>query len=147
MKPIAFVAAAIAAFAICGTHSARADQTSLYPFVPFGVYQPYGARFGASMKTPPYFSVSPPVYYGARHSRPYGMSPFAAPPMVSAPQGYHGRMRAGFDEPVFETPPAQTHMAPPVCGSCCESVYRPAAVKHGLVQMNPFMTETQVAKK
>ena len=83
MKRIAFVVAALAAVAFGGADQASAQQPFGYPFVPFGFYQPYGARIGASLPTPPYFALNPPVYYGARHARPYGMSPFASPPVVA----------------------------------------------------------------
>ena len=146
MKRIAIAIAAIAAMAVGGVESAQAQDPSLYPFVPFGVYQPYGARYGTRTPTPPYFSLNPPVYYGARHARPYGMSPFAAPPMVSAPQGYKGRLRSGFAEPEFQTPPPPEKPMP-TCGHCCQHVYQAAPVKVGLVQSNPFVaSETKLAK-
>ena len=37
---------------------------------------------------PPYFALHPPVYYGTRYARPYGVSPFAAPPQVQVPSDY-----------------------------------------------------------
>ena len=37
---------------------------------------------------PPYFSMHPPVYYGKRYSRPYGVSPFAAWPQLQANPAY-----------------------------------------------------------
>lgn len=36
----------------------------------------------------PYFSLHPPVYYGKRYTRPYGVSPFAAWPQLQAAQSY-----------------------------------------------------------
>ncbi|WP_164101269.1 hypothetical protein [Candidatus Laterigemmans baculatus] len=71
-----------------------------------GFYQPYGIRYSTSVRTPPYFAVNPPVYYGARHARPYGISPFASLPQVEAGSGYHSRHLAD-----FVVPPA------PICGN------------------------------
>ena len=56
-----------------------------------GIYQPYGIRYSTSVRTPPYFAVNPPVYYGQRHYRPYGASPFASLPLVQAGNGYRTR--------------------------------------------------------
>lgn len=97
-----------AAFAISTFSSPKAEanggpQPFGFGFQPFGFYQPYGARFGSSLRTPPYFSLSPPVYYGARFSRPYGLSPFAAPPNSSAPGNFQGRLRSQFVEPQVPT--------------------------------------------
>lgn len=46
----------------------------------------YGTR--AYGPPPPYFSMHPPVYYGKRYSRPYGVSPFAAWPQLQANPAY-----------------------------------------------------------
>lgn len=34
--------------------------------------------------TPPYFAMHPPVYYGQRYTRPYGVSPYAAWPQLQS---------------------------------------------------------------
>jgi hypothetical protein len=61
-----------------------------WPYGGFGVG--YGFPIGAggyygyrgNIPTPPYFAIHPPVFYGERVERPYGISPFAAlPPMHS----------------------------------------------------------------
>lgn len=36
----------------------------------------------------PYFSLRPPVYYGKRYTRPYGVSPYAAWPQLNANPTY-----------------------------------------------------------
>ncbi|MCA9192597.1 MAG: hypothetical protein KDB03_12570 [Planctomycetales bacterium] len=41
--------------------------------------------------TPPYFALHPPVYYGARYTRPYGVSPYAAWPQLQANPSYAPR--------------------------------------------------------
>jgi len=68
-------------------------------FVPFGFYQPYGIRYGNTVRTPPHFAVNPPVYYGPRYARPYGESPFASPPLLSAPASYQVQPAAQFVQP------------------------------------------------
>ena len=103
-------------------------------FLPFGFYQPYGAQYSTSMRTPPYFATNPPVYYGARHARPYGLSPFASPPMVSAGPGYHSRLRSGFQTPHTPTP------TPVLSNPCIHTrTARPTDIKLGKVQFNPFV--------
>ena len=105
---VAFLA--LAAIAV-SSPQASAQNTGAYGFLPFGFYQPFGARYDTSIRTPPYFSTNPPVYYGSRHARPYGISPFAAPPMVQPGQGYRSRLRTDFVKP-----PARP--AAPLCNSC-----------------------------
>ncbi|MEM7473822.1 MAG: hypothetical protein AAF483_02455 [Planctomycetota bacterium] len=36
----------------------------------------------------PYFALHPPVYYGQRYARPFGVSPYASWPQLSANPGY-----------------------------------------------------------
>ena len=48
-------------------------------------------QFRNRLPTPPYFSVYPPVYYGERYARPYGESPFASWPLLSAGDDYRPR--------------------------------------------------------
>ena len=116
-----------------------------YPFVPFGFYQPYGATYGTSLPTPPYFALNPPVYYGSRYSRPYGLSPFAAPPMMDAPADYRGKL-----SPQFVRPPVNNPYIVESCATGCASTssnktdnlakMKPVATKIGEVQLNPFVT-------
>ncbi len=69
-------------------------------FLPFGFYQPYGVRYSTSVRTPPYFALNPPVYYGSRYARPYGDSPFASPPLLTAPADYQVQRAAAFAPPL-----------------------------------------------
>ncbi len=115
-----------------------------FPFVPFGFYQPYGAEYSTSIPTPPYFAINPPVYYGSRYARPYGISPFAAPPSMATPSGY-------------EAHPATQNYAPPVgpVAPCCipyvshRGAAAPVAkLTPGAIQFNPFVeTVQQVAMR
>ncbi|MCO8123669.1 hypothetical protein NHH03_18125 [Stieleria sp. TO1_6] len=136
MKRIALAVAALAAIAFGGAPQASADYPSAYPFVPFGFYQPYGASYGTSLSKPPYFALNPPVYYGARFARPYGMSPFASPPMAGSPDGYKGRLRSDFYRP----PTPET-----ICNPCISQSVSSAPMKSGLVRSNPFVAESQLA--
>ena len=98
MKRLLWVTGMVAAIAIGGSPAADAGHPLNYGFFPFGFYQPYGAQYGTTLRTPPHFAVNPPVYYGARYARPYGLSPFASPPLVGAPAGFDGRLRSKFEE-------------------------------------------------
>ena len=108
-----------------------------------------GLYYGSgSYRTPPYFAVHPPVYYGARYARPYGMSPFAAPPMVTAPKSYRGRLESDFVDPPQFAPPA------PSCNPCIHhsTVFTAQKAKRqGPVRSNPFVKDRemvdQIARK
>lgn len=127
--------------AVVGVESKSATAQDFgFPFVPFGFYQPYGARYSTSIPTPPYFSINPPVYYGTRYARPYGISPFAAPPTMSAPSGYQAQ------------PASQNYHVPrqPSCNPYMSvgAVSAPETeVTKGEIRLNPFMDATsRIAK-
>ncbi|WP_231602664.1 hypothetical protein [Neorhodopirellula pilleata] len=140
-----------------------AQGPGLYGFQPFGFYQPYGIQYRSSVATPPYFSVNPPVYYGTRHYRPYGISPFAAPPQVTAPAGYHGQPGASgvrsrhYSGPVGNPFICRSDSVPSASTSSDETVSNASnggqtqqvanAFTPGKVQTNPFVaTEVQLAQ-
>jgi hypothetical protein len=114
--------------------AASAQNPGMYGFMPFGFYQPYGARYQTSIRTPPYFSTNPPVYYGARHARPYGLSPFASPPQVSAGKSYNGRLRTQFSQPQVPTPQ-------PLGNPCVSQskTMKSSKSKTGVVRYNPYV--------
>lgn len=122
------------------TDTASAQFPNYYGFLPYGFYQPYGARYGTSVSTPPYFSLNPPVYYGARHARPYGLSPFASPPQVYADKDYKSRLRTQFKEPLVPTPGPAPLTQPP-CNHCLShsSTIQPPAPSAGVVRFNPYV--------
>ncbi len=135
----------------CAPSIAAAQNPGQYGFMPFGFYQPYGANYGTSLKTPPYFALNPPVYYGARHARPYGLSPFASPPMVGAGENYRSRLRVQFQQPRVPTP-GPAPRGDMRCNPCLEQpgntivpkVITPAAEEVranalGAVRLNPFV--------
>lgn len=123
-----------------------------FGFQPFGFYQPFGATFGNSIRTPPHFSLNPPVYYGARHSRPYGVSPFAAPPVTPQAPNFQSRLRTQFVEPQFSTPGPASRLLHAPCNGCSAYTHQSgvsvAAAPLGKMQFNPFATDetTQLAK-
>ncbi len=126
------VASGIAA---CGAGSASATQPTHYGYVPFGYHQPFGVQRGTSTGRLPHFAVNPPVYYGARHARPYGLSPFASPPLVSAPESYTGRLRSKFYD--GDHTPAE-----PLCNP--HVTHAPANdrnVVKGEIRTNPFVAQ------
>jgi hypothetical protein len=99
MKNILTFAVAVAAFAFFGSQEASAqDYNTGYQFGT-GVNQSFNGRsanrFGGGffagfnrigildrVQAPPYFAQFPPVYYSGIVRRPYGISPFAAPPGI-----------------------------------------------------------------
>ena len=147
MKRLVFAIAAIAALALGSTQTASANHPAGYPFFPFGFYQPYGATYGASLQTPPYFALNPPVYYGARHARPYGISPFASPPVVRAGDDYRSRLRSNFYLPPSEYEVPAPAAPAPSCNPCVHHAAKPAPVQIGEIKTNPFVGESQVASK
>ena len=145
MKRFATIFALALAAAVCTSDSASAQHPCGFGgFQPFGFYQPYGARYGASLATPPYFALNPPVYYGSRYSRPYGISPFASPPLIGAPSGYEGRLRSGFQQTPSGRRSTTMHANPYISHRVIKT--QPVA-KMGAVQTNPFATNAaQLAK-
>ncbi|QDT12596.1 hypothetical protein K239x_46060 [Planctomycetes bacterium K23_9] len=131
--------------AVFSSDTASAQQPCGFGgFQPFGFYQPYGARYGSSLATPPYFALNPPVYYGARFARPYGMSPFASPPIVTAPAGYQGRLRTNFQQTSLQHSARVSHSNPYVSKS---AQFASAVVRKGDIQSNPFASDAQLAQK
>ncbi len=166
---LAMLGASLLGSASLSPANASAQGFSEFGFAPYGFYQPFGARYSTSIRTPPYFATNPPVYYGARHARPYGMSPFAAPPMVQASPTYQGRLRTEFLEPIVPTPDA-SFLNPPLGDPCynphCdasneqfETLPDPTAAEPigaipprispaqvGAIQLNPFVsTDERIA--
>lgn len=159
MKRFLFSFCLLAIAWICPPEQAAAQGVSQFGFLPFGFYQPYGGTYGTSLRTPPYFASNPPVYYGTRHARPYGLSPFAAPPMVTAGENYQSRLRVQFQQPRVPTPgPApRGHLR---CNPCPESPcpenpgvpsdpesidsgVQTSAHAIGAIRLNPYVTEEE----
>lgn len=74
--------------------SASTAQAQIGPGNGLGLSYLYGYQgFPAYSQTTynrsqPYFALHPPVYYGKRYTRPYGVSPFAAWPQLQSSAGY-----------------------------------------------------------
>lgn len=133
MKRLAAAIVMALIVSVCATDTdAQAQQSFFGGFQPFGFYQPYGARFGATLRQPPYFALNPPVYYGSRFARPYGVSPFASPPVVTASPSYQGRLRTGFQ---------QTPIANPYVSNSRTVTPTANLVQKGDVKFNPYATE------
>lgn len=103
--PRIFLGVAVLAGCIACSAEASAQSPYAFGFQPFGFYQPYGSVYRSSIPNPPYFATNPPVYYGTRHYRPYGVSPFASPPVVSPGADYRSQVapmnqRRGYVGPV-----------------------------------------------
>jgi hypothetical protein len=146
MKRLLVVAFLALAATVVTSSQASAQYPVNYGFAPWGFYQPYGALYGTSIKTPPYFATNPPVYYGARHARPYGLSPFASPPLVAPTDSYRSRLRSKFSVP----PPRPSA---PLCNPCVShsKTIKPSTdgkIVKGPVLFNPFVEPTdQIAQK
>ncbi len=78
---IALVSTAGQASAQCGGSFGGGD----FGYGGYGYYN-YGIR--PYVPAPPYFALHPPVYYGARYTRPYGDSPFASPSQLRPTASY-----------------------------------------------------------
>lgn len=142
--------ATLLAFAavLSATDSASAQQPyNNLGFMPWGFYQPYGATYRSSIPRPPYFATNPPVYYGSRHARPYGLSPFASPPMARAADNYESRLRLQFEQPRVPTPGPAPRM--PSCNPCVSysKVVLPPATRLGEIRTNPFVSDEEVEPK
>lgn len=147
MKRFLIAAAMMVAFALT-SHTASAQGPTPYGFLPYGFYQPYGAQYGTGLRTPPYFATNPPVYYGSRHARPYGLSPFASPPLVIAREDYRSRLRSQFAHPPVPTPtPLCNPYIVPSETAPVEVIETPEA-ELGAVRFNPFVKQAdRLAKK
>lgn len=150
---IGLAVAAAAGMVLADAPSAQAQAPFGFGFQPFGFYQPYGVQFRSSVPTPPYFALNPPVYYGTRHYRPYGVSPFASPPQVGVPATYEAiaepraSQRPGFGGPVSN--PFICQRDPNrVTGSLASASGREAVAsaqgptEPGAVRRNPFVAES-----
>lgn len=129
-------------------------------FMPFGFYQPYGVRYSNSVRTPPYFSLNPPVYYGSRYARPYGASPFASPPLVTAPASYQAHPATQFVRPPASFGREMCNPFTEELGvsakSAADEVVLTAGTREisvdksanaiGPVRFNPFVASEEVAK-
>jgi hypothetical protein len=142
---------ALAALAVLGLGQQSAQAFDGFAGVPWGLgyYQPYGIRYRNTTPNPPYFAVNPPVYYGARHVRPYGVSPFATLPQVAVGGDYRSAPAAN-----FATPP-QTVAPPSMNPHCCAGHQHAEASAAGIanqlrvpaagaIRHNPFVETPNV---
>jgi hypothetical protein len=78
--------------AVCGLVCAFGAQSvqAIDPIYGFPFGYTLGAQFSLRnrLPAPPYFAIYPPVYYGQRHQRPYGESPYASFPLLGSTPNY-----------------------------------------------------------
>ena len=87
MKKIATVLLPCLLLLLAGQGSVKANDSLAMAYL-FGYGGYGGARMQAYVPAPPYFALHPPVYYGQRFTRPYGVSPFAAWPQLQPNAAY-----------------------------------------------------------
>ena len=84
MRNLITSALAIAAFAVLSMNVSSAEAQSYHNGYGFGAGIGFGQCRGFSnFDRPPYFAQFPPVYYSHIVRRPYGISPYAAPPGIA----------------------------------------------------------------
>ena len=109
----------------------------------FGYSLGQANQFRNRLPAPPYFAVYPPVYYGQRHERPYGESPYASWPMLQSNEDYTARPK---QSPVQFVNPHVPSTTP--CTSCGHPLTEAApAVTGKMVTIdNPYVVSgTSVA--
>jgi hypothetical protein len=92
---------------------------------------------------PPYFALHPPVYYGQRFTRPYGVSPFAAWPQLQpnaayAPQAHVERAPAIRSETICNPYVPADAATAPVTGVVTSAAVKPLELD------NPYFRPEQV---
>ncbi len=102
----------------------------------FGYSLGQANQFRNRLPAPPYFSIYPPVYYGERHERPYGESPYASWPLLQASSDYQARPKQAPVQFVNPHVPAATP-----CASCGQGVVEasPAEMGKMVTIVNPFV--------
>ena len=123
---------------------ASADCGGGFGYGGYGYYN-YGIR--PYVPAPPYFALHPPVYYGARYTRPYGDSPFAAPSQLQPAAGYaparHVERSLTINNPCVGLPMAPASTPIPAPAPINTILPSPVVVKP-LVIDNPYF-QPQVA--
>jgi len=102
----------------------------------FGYSLGQANQFRNRLPAPPYFSVYPPVYYGERHERPYGESPYASWPLLQSSSDYSARPK---QSPVQFVNPHVNPATP--CVSCGQPTANVEPVEQGKMVMieNPYV--------
>lgn len=72
----------VAALCLIPSENAQAQMQGYQFGIGMGYGVPGSVRFVSPREDLPYFSKYPPVYYGNMVRRPYGVSPYAAPPGI-----------------------------------------------------------------
>lgn len=136
MKKIAKILLPCLLLVLAGQGSAKANDGLAMAYL-FGYGGYGGARLQAYVPAPPYFALHPPVYYGERYTRPYGVSPFAAWPQLQANAAYapqpHVQRAHVLDNPYC----VSDVMGVEVVGASSQTTVKAAAVE-ALVIDNPY---------
>lgn len=75
-RALLLAAVAATAAAVSVSDAKAGDFSHGLPYFGYGYS---GSLYGLGyVPVPPYFAIHPPVYYGDRYARPYGVSPFAS---------------------------------------------------------------------
>ncbi len=108
----------------------------------FGYSLGQANQFRNRLPAPPYFAVYPPVYYGQRYARPYGESPYASWPLLTAGADYQPRPH---QTPVTYSNPHASGAAP--CADCTAPTETTHLSNGGFVTIeNPYASSKVAAK-
>ncbi len=108
----------------------------------YGYPLAYPLRRYHVQRTPPYFALFPPVYYSSPVKRPYGLSPYAWPPVyhgsISGDTSAGGRQDYAAEEVIKRSEPKRTPN-PYVSGPAEAAPNRAQAQRRPLRIHNPFV--------
>lgn len=116
MKLVRLLLPCLLLIALCAPSAKAQNGLAMAYLYGYGYGGFNGYSVGAYNHSLPYFSLHPPVYYGKRYARPYGVSPFAAWPQLSANKSYAPVEAANLVSP-YSTG---------CCGTVIENPYMPA---------------------
>ncbi|MDZ4850733.1 MAG: hypothetical protein SGI77_15710 [Pirellulaceae bacterium] len=122
-----------------GTAQSVQAYDSAFGFA-FGYSLGQANQFRNRLPAPPYFAIHPPVYYGQRHERPYGESPFASWPLLQSNENYQVRAK---QSPLEIANPHVPTATP--CASCGVPVAEAVIESTGKFVMidNPFVISSE----
>ena len=119
--------------------TAKADGNDLGLAYLYGYGGFNNGRITSYVPAPPYFALHPPVYYGQRFTRPYGVSPFAAWPQLQSSAHYAPRPHV--DRSLTIDNPYAAEVVAQTAATTAVVVSQPV---EPLVIDNPFYVEPKV---
>lgn len=137
---------ALSALVLCSVFAGFSSQAQAFDPAfgyMFGYSLGQANQFRNRLPAPPYFAVHPPVYYGQRYARPYGESPFASWPLLTAGDDYQPRPH---QSPVIYANPHVSGAAP--CADCAVPAAESTHLGNGgfVTVENPFAHSKVAAK-